>query len=405
MLQNGNEFQGLGGFGINRTSLIPLQTINGNDAGMAPRTALGQNNRPYLPNHDIATYNLSSYYSDWLSYSAGYALQRSLDPSKPVYNTESHYQSTLAWRTEGTDPNYIDFAVWLGLFHGEAMDVAWYFPRRGLWPESANQFGPSFPGSFGTDPAATDAYLRSNLIASAHGDVVATLGRLPTRIWLLRSWSSFALNRNSTAALLGTFESASFLGVPVGFCMEGQLADIREHDVVVIPGTTHVRDNTVAWLQSRTKSSPGTVVATFFPEDGVSSLLQSEPSGTPRSSVDIAWLQSVPHVPLTSVQAATQTLAGLPTIASTVQAAPGHCVAGTQGPSVGVLCKFVVVRGSIIGLVINLLESATAVSVVLSNSTRATSARDLRSGALFVHEAGMLLQLKPGEVKLLSLQA
>ena len=63
-------------------------------------------------------------------------------------------------------------------------------------------------GSFGTLPAVTDAFLRAYAAASAHGEVVAALGRQAPRIWLLRSWSSFALDANSTQALLATFEVA-----------------------------------------------------------------------------------------------------------------------------------------------------------------------------------------------------
>ena len=198
-----------------------------------------------------------TYFVDWLTMAAGYTLQRSLAPAKPVYNTEWHGGSTMAWRDEAMTRQYIETAVWVGLYHGEAMNVAWYWPRggaAGVEPQAAGKFSVSFAGSFGTEPTAVDAFLRQFMTATVHGGTVAAVGRLAPRVWLLRSWSSLALNSDSFDALLGTFEAASFLGLPVGILIEdpARLAALDgSDDVVLVPGSTHAEEATVTWLRAR----------------------------------------------------------------------------------------------------------------------------------------------------------
>jgi hypothetical protein len=415
-VQNGNEFRGHGGNGINRSALVALQTINGNDAGLRPSSsAVGQNGKPYhKPDAGTPLYNATRYFGDWLDFSAGYTLQRSIDPTKPVYNTEWHGAGTLSWRDEALSHEYIDFAVWLGLYHGEAMNVAWYLPRDGLLPQQPLQFNDSFAGSFGTQPAATDAYLRALLDASAHGMVVAALGRVPPCLWLLHSMSSFNLDSNSTNALLAVFEAASFSGVAVGFLFEGSLDAVDSANVVVIPGTTHARDETVVWLRHRSRTSPGTVVVV----GGGVAILRYTPSGVPRSSDDTAFLATLPTVVLDTVPSAARHLAALPAVIALRAKSPGHCRDASEGanspPPFGVLCNFAIVNGQVCALVINLNAEDTAVAVTATTTTAhgngvgsppayPTRATELRTGRVISSIDATLLQLAPGEVQLLTL--
>ena len=93
---------------------------------MSPNTAVTKNGDPFKPEIVAPSYQYKNYFADWLKLGASYAFQRSQDPSKPVYNTEWHGQGTLAWRDETISKEYIEFAVWCGLYFGEALNVAWY---------------------------------------------------------------------------------------------------------------------------------------------------------------------------------------------------------------------------------------------------------------------------------------
>ena len=62
-------------------------------------------------------YNKSRYAADWLGQGAGYTLQHSLDPTKPLYDTEWHSIGTLQWRDEHMSAKYVELAVWFSLYH------------------------------------------------------------------------------------------------------------------------------------------------------------------------------------------------------------------------------------------------------------------------------------------------
>eukprot|EP01047_Picozoa_sp_COSAG01_P034466 COSAG01_NODE_2591_length_7409_cov_109.624077_4_plen_176_part_00 len=108
-----------------------------------------------------ALYVKERYAADWLGQGAGYTLQHSLAPEKPLYDTEWHSVGTLQWRDEHMSAEYVELAVWFTLYHYLAINVAWYFPREhGFQPQPASKFPGSLVGSFATLPAATDTFLR-----------------------------------------------------------------------------------------------------------------------------------------------------------------------------------------------------------------------------------------------------
>jgi len=388
-LQDGNEFKGRSGVGINRTALVALQTINGNDMWIAPAGAVDERNRPYAqakpkPQNNGRNYDQASYALDWLSLAAGYALQKSANWSKPIFNSEWHGASTIGWRDERESAAYITAAVWTGLFHGEAMNVAWYFPRQGA-AVSSSGFSNSFAGSFATQPLATDTFLRAFMTATAHGACVAALGRVRPRIWILRSWPSFAANLNTTSDILGAFEPASFLGVTVGFLFEEQLGDVAAGDVVLVAGSTHAADGTVEWLRRRVAVSPGTVAVVVNPNaTGDGAQLLYTPSGVARPPTAIAFLFAVPKIELRSTHGALAEMAALPAIAALTSAMPAWCSSAEQfgAPAFGVLCKFTVHGGRTLGMAINLRAAAASVAILTPAATAPAHRTRLSGGGL-----------------------
>ena len=341
---------------------------------------------------------------------AGYTLQRSLAPSKPVYNTEWHGSSTVEWRDEAMSRQYIETAVWVGLYHGEAMNVAWYWPRAGVAPQAASKFSVSFAGSFGTQPTAVDAFLRQFMAATVNGGTVAAVGRLAPRVWLLRSWSSLALNSDSYDALLGTFEAASFLGLPVGMLFEepARLAALDgSNDVVLVPGSTHAEEATVGWLRARAAARPGSVVLTYSskaPSAGPGAqYLGYSPAGVARPAADVAFVSRLPAVNITSAADALAVLAHLDAVAALLPTAPARCTPPEDpwgGPAFGVLCRFALSEGHVRGLVINLNAKPVRIAVVSAVHDREPAAvTELRSGAKLPNP----LSLSPGAVRVLNL--
>eukprot|EP00729_Bicosta_minor_P006089 gene6089-9228_t len=423
-LQDGNEFKGRSGIGINRTALVALQTINGNDMWIAPAEAVDERNKPYAqakakPQNNGRNYDHASYALDWLSLAAGYALQKSANWSKPIFNSEWHGASTAGWRDERMSAAYITASVWTGLYHGEAMNMAWYFPRSNFTTTRGTGFDNGFAGSFATQPLATDTFLRAFMTATAHGTCVAALGRVRPRVWILRSWPSFAANLNATADLLGAFEPASFLGVGVGFLFEEQLgagaAAVSEGDVVLVAGSTHAADGTVDWLRRRAISSPGTVAVVTNPNaTSAGAQLLYSPSGVVMHHN--AFLLTLPRVELHSARGALAGMAAVPGIAALASAVPARCAEAGHpagAPAFGILCKFAVFEGRTRGLAINLGVAAAEVAIVgpataaLAHGgafrAAAVTAVDVLTGVQQSLQPGRTLNLQSSQVVLLDL--
>ena len=296
-LQDKNEFNNLRAKGIDRPALVDALAWNGCDSGVASNTGLNSEGRinqkavVMNPPHALYNppggkyggegwpllYNKSRYAADWLGQGAGYTLQHSLAPGKPLYDTEWHSVGTLTWRDEHMSPEYVELCVWFTVYHYLAANVAWYFPREGVAPQPATKFPGSLVGSFATLPGATDTFLREYMLASALGEVVATLGRVKPTVWILRSMASDTQDETSTVSLLAVFEAASFLGVSAGFVTEQQLSNgtvpNNTKNVVVVPNSTFVDNATVTALQQRAHGS--VVLAT----NTTAACLRFEPSG------------------------------------------------------------------------------------------------------------------------------
>jgi hypothetical protein len=319
-------------------------------------------------------------------------------------------------------PEYAKLAVWSSLYHGLALNVAWYFPREGLAPQPASKFAGSLVGSFATLPQVTDIFLREHMVASAVGDIVAGLGRLRPTIWILRSMASDTQDETSTVALLAAFEAASFLGQPLGFLTERQLqAGKLDHPgggnrstdgIVIVPNSTFVDDLTVAKLQQR--PSAATILAT----NTSAACLRFSPSGVPRTQPALRKyvdsLDSVPILPAPQMQKLlrAQLLSRLPQPAAwcTDPAEP------QAGPIFGVLCRFADLpvpedgtstaagRGSgTYGYVINMLAQRTTIGLRrrgdAPGGVAVMEGIDVRDG-LSLTFAGGALELEPGAVLL-----
>tara|TARA_B110000208_G_scaffold3854_1_gene5120 strand:- start:207 stop:2702 length:2496 start_codon:yes stop_codon:yes gene_type:complete len=434
-LQDGNEFNGLRQKGIDREALVDVLTWNGCDSGIAPNTGLDSKgrinpkDRVMNPPHDLVNppggkyggegwptyYNKSHYAADWLGQGAGYTLQHSLAPTKPLYDTEWHSIGTLTWRDEHMSPEYVELAVWFTLYHYLAVNLAWYFPRNGVAPQRASKFPGSLVGSFATLPGATDTFLREYMLASALGDVVAALGRVKPTIWILRSMASDTQDETSTVSLLAVFEAASFLGVTVGFVTEKQLQNgsfvpNNEQNIVVVPNSTFVENATVAALEARTSTN-----SVVLASNTTAACLRFDPSGVVRPQSATRFLDNLTVfsvIPAPAMHAMLRTR-----LLPQLEKPPAWCVDATApeaGPVFGVLCRFSTTPTmGLVGIVINLnaqpqsvavMTHKTSTSTVVTASTVVTEAVELRNGAkVMLGKTGKLM--RSGEVLVLQVMA
>ena len=249
---------------------------------------------------------------------------------------------------------------------------------------------------------ATDTFLREYQLASALGHVVVALGRVRPTLWILRSLASDTQDETSTVALLASFEAASFLGVTVGFLTESQLQNgtTLEHSstqpqIILVPNSTFVQDETVAALQSRPR---GSVV---LASNTTSACLRYEESGRERPQSAplrhfLSNLTAIPVLPAPAMHALFRAQ-----LLPRLETPPAWCVNASQphdGPAFGVLCRFTLLENDeegqarLVGIVINLRAEPLTVGVMRRSGGPATDAVELRSGmTVALGTAGTLL--------------
>ena len=103
-------------FGIDRAALIDLFEINGCDTHITDKAD---------PTQGFAL--------DWTTQSISFDFQKSLAPSKPIFDSEWHASSTVGYRNLNMTGAYTRLAMLMAHTHGLAGSVIWYWSRDSAW--------------------------------------------------------------------------------------------------------------------------------------------------------------------------------------------------------------------------------------------------------------------------------
>ncbi len=160
---------------------------------------------------------------------------------QPVFNSENHIIP------DGWPPNHIPMEMtraqlWQGGLHHQALTTIW------VWEEASDS---SLAGSVYFRPAnvygAGEAMLDLNRCARE----VAAVNLLKPQVALLYSPASVFWEPAYKGTIMSLYTQLNFLGEPITFVSEKQLAEGKAAKVqwIVVPQATHVSDTTVAALQ------------------------------------------------------------------------------------------------------------------------------------------------------------
>ena len=200
---------------LDLVGLLDDHGIAGTDSRAGPGTVeVFPRPRPFLP----GVY--SGFYLSQLVYMP---FARSVAPSSPVFDSETHEVSTTHWR--GAMPRgYVRMFQWLSILLGRSMAVEWYWGRDasgGLVTKAGR--AESAPDSMLTQPFALDEQARTLWEATALATSVASLvsdGARPTAVWY--SGLSMTMDPAAAPSLVRAAEVGTFL--PLG----GQVAFVAE---------------------------------------------------------------------------------------------------------------------------------------------------------------------------------
>jgi len=178
--------------------------------------------------------------SGWLRANMALDFQRSM-ADLPVFNSENHL--IVDRDHDVIPPEHVYTVLWQEAVHGQSATTIWVWQRT-------NSYVSSLAGSIIHRPDCTEAAGRACLDLNRLAPQVTAIQSAKPEIVLLWSQASVIQGDRHVHALRGAYEALSFLGLPLGFVTERQLAryasggdvplPLRAAKVVIVPEATHV---------------------------------------------------------------------------------------------------------------------------------------------------------------------
>ena len=188
-------------WGTDPLDFARLGRINGNDCYFVPNDA----NSPWA--------------SDWLVQGMFYDLQRSMARS-PIFNSENHL---ILDRTDFfVDASHIYTGIWQGAVHGQGASATW------IWGRTYDKKS-DLEGLILHRAACTAAMSRAALDLMRLSREVHALQNQAPEVAILWSNAAQVHDPRVSSSRKNVYEALNFLGIPIGFIHERQLAERPDH--------------------------------------------------------------------------------------------------------------------------------------------------------------------------------
>jgi beta-galactosidase len=202
------------------------------------------------------------YAFEWIYTGMAYDLQRSLQPLKPIYESEWHGIQTAAYANTNIPAPFINASLWFSYLHGVNMNVTWWWSRLNDLPRGDGRW---FDGSMGAQPQVMDQWARTNITVQRHVPQIILFQDDAPRIRLLYSQPSAIFNINYLNTLRHSYEGLSWFGRPVGYVSETMLLDgFDKLNLLVVPAANYVSPGV---RQSIAKLAEKGVTVVFIGDD------------------------------------------------------------------------------------------------------------------------------------------
>lgn len=166
-----------------------------------------------------------------------YDLMRSLDPDKPIYDSEWHGIQTVYYINNNVDASYLNAALWFSYLHGMDMNAAWWWSRSGLDPKL--EF---FEGSLLTQPHLLNAFAHNSILVNRFAREITAFQEQRPRVRLLYSLPSAIHDTAHLDALREWYTAFTLINVPVGFVTEEMLTNAADMGMLVLARARHAGD-------------------------------------------------------------------------------------------------------------------------------------------------------------------
>lgn len=200
----------------------------------------------------------------WAEQNMFYDLQRSV-ARKPVFNSENHLQPDGS--TYYVPPEHYRTALWQGAVHGQGATTIWVWERtldRGALAYASTT---PFYGNVMDRPGCAQAVGVTCLDLNRFAEEVTALQNVEAPVAILYSMASFARNDHYLGTLGRVYGALNFCGVKVDFVTERMLGEsllmgsdfeslpISGHQMIVLPGASHITDGALAALAKLSDST------------------------------------------------------------------------------------------------------------------------------------------------------
>lgn len=189
------------------------------------------------------------YAYNWLHVSMWYDLLHSFK-GQPVFNSENHLIRDGS-PAEHISPDHTRTVLWQGALHHMTDSAIW------VWAEGSV---PDLEGSIYFRPANIDAAARAMIDLQRLSSPVSAISNAKAKVAVLYSVTSIYWSNDYIPALSSAYTALNFIGQPVTFMSEKQLAENRrtpatdEVRVLIVPRATHLSDATVNGLAEFAKA-------------------------------------------------------------------------------------------------------------------------------------------------------
>lgn len=220
--------------GIDYERFSQLDRIAGNDCVMA---YTGDRSGPYA--------------CEWLTMAMNYALQHSVAPDSPIFNSENHLIGD--GDTRYIPENYVHTVFWWEALHGQGATTTW------VWERDQNG---DLAENILTRVNAVHGFSRAALDLQRLAPEVYALSRARAPLAILYASASLLPAKDHADETRAAFEGAAFTGAPTDFITERQILEggLASYSVVVVPHVSHV-DPAVAQVLQHYLDGGGCVLA------------------------------------------------------------------------------------------------------------------------------------------------
>jgi hypothetical protein len=290
-------FAGRRSHGLDFETLCRLQEVMGCDFHTTPK---GARHTWWSSTRDIPKEGPRQAWEDryalqWRNQTGSLDFMSSVQPDKPIYDSEWHSLSTGKWRDPNLSHEYVRASLWLAYLHGTQATQVWYWGRRA---DGTPRGGDGFWASLMTQPIALNAFGQTMKELNASAQAISALANAPKQVYIFYSEESAIQDPDYASSLRTIHEALSLLGLRVGFVTRTMLAEADDvqgrYPAIVLPPAEHLADRSLRELGQYAQRD-GSLIAVGRPHYTMDEYGRARPDG------ERAFLSEAAHLPLEGV--------------------------------------------------------------------------------------------------------